>query len=321
MKNPVKFSPTADDDIILLETYQNDIIDSDSLCGLLPHRAPASLKVRIRLLAEKGFLDELKQTLYRAGGGSFSKRYRLGDAGAKRLKGLYGELPIPITRWKTKNKSLTKEHIFHTLKESAFLCQLRGSISKRDDIEYYFPHAIFKALKPELLNKKELPTVLKTEVDWFGHREVEGTKYDIFGMLKYLKNPEGKQHRFLFVEIDMGTETINPSDRVMKGKRNFWRGSSIMRKWVIYGQGFRNESHRKIFGIPTFQVLHITTTPERVQEMITSYQERLKNTVAPARFLFTDFQTIKKYNGDILEIPIFNGAGKTMRLGDTLVRE
>ena len=91
-----------------------------------------------------------------------------------------------------------------------------------------------------------------------------------------------------------------------------------MRKWVVYGHAFANRSHAEIFGVPTFQVLHVTTTPQRVQEMIKAYQKRLGAgafRVAPSRFLFTDFQTISQFRGDILEVPVFNGSGKTLTLG------
>lgn len=321
MKDVLILSLTADDDTILLETYQNEIVDADALCGLLTHRADASLRVRIRNLAKAGFIDELKQPIYRHGGGTYSKRYRLADLGARRLVDMY-KLPIPTTRWKTKNLNLTQGHIKHAIQETNLLCQLRGSVAKQDDIEFSFPHEIYRKFNPDLLKRKTLPTTLRTQVDWFGHQAIEGTKPDRFAMLKYLKNPDGKQHRFLFFEIDMGTETINPTDRVMRSS-GFWRGSSILRKWVVYGQGFANRSHTKIFGIPTFQVLHVTTNPGRVQEMIKSYQRRLTSgptRVAPSRFLFTDVQTVKEFNGDILKVPILNGAGKTVMLGASVER-
>jgi protein involved in plasmid replication-relaxation len=321
MTNVPNLSLTADDDTILLEIYQNDIVDADGLCGLLSHRSGDSLRVRVRNLAKAGFIGELKQPLYRNGGGSYAKRYRLADLGARRLVDMF-RLPIPTTRWKTKNLNLTQGHIKHALQETNLLFQLRGSVRKRDNMSFHFPHEIYKKFRPDLLKKKTLPVTLRTEVNWFDHRGVEGTKPDRFGMLHYKNNPIGKQNRFLFFEIDMGTETIDPSDRVMNSA-GFWRGSSILRKWVVYGQGFSNRAHTDIFGIPTFQVLHVTTTPSRAKEMIKGYQHRLASgpgAVAPSRFLFTDFQTVRRFEGDILEIPVFNGAGKTMTLGAGIER-
>ncbi len=308
-------SLTPDDETILFETYQHDIIDADAICGLLSHRADASLRVRIRKLAKAGYIDELRQPLFRQGGGSYAKRYRIANLGARHLSETTG-LIIPTTRWHTKNKELTPSHIKHRLRETSFLLQLRGAVAMRDGIELHYPHEIYAETKPQLLREKQLPTALRTRVKWFGHDGVEATKWDRFCRLHYPNNPAGKQNRYLFIEIDMGTETINPSDKVMR-RVEFWRGSSLMRKWVVYGSAFANQSHTQQLGIPTFQVLHVTTNPARVKEMIDGYQARLtlgELRVAPARLLFTDFETLANMGNDPLSARIWNGGGSMMSL-------
>ncbi|MEM7241327.1 MAG: replication-relaxation family protein [Pseudomonadota bacterium] len=309
-------APTEDDALIMLETFQNDIIDADALCGLLSHRADASLRVRIRKLAQAGYIEELKQPIFRRGGGSFAKRYRIANLGARHLNEVYA-LDIPTTRWATKNKNLTPGHILHSLRETAFLCQLRGSVAERDDIEFHFPREIYERFKPDLLKLPALPNLLQTKTSFFGHKGIEATQWDRFCQLKYLANPKGKQNRFLFVEIDMGHETINPSDATLR-KQSFWRGSSLLRKWVVYAQAFQNGSHKDQLGIPTFQVLHITTNRDRVLEMIEALKTRKAKAelnFAPARFLFTDFPSLRAVSGDVLNAAIFDADGQPFRLG------
>ena len=134
-------------------------------------------------------------------------------------------------------------------------------------------------------------------------------------MLHY-KNLPDKNRRSIFLEIDRGTETIDVNDRKLKTLK-VWKEQSLLRTVGVYAYAFTGRVHERDFGIPTFQVLTVTTNRDRVGKMQAMYQKRLAvrpHSVRPVRFLFTDFATIAAHNGDILAVPFEDGEGKVRRL-------
>ncbi len=118
----------------------------------------------------------------------------------------------------------------------------------------------------------------------------------------------------MFLEIDRGTMTIDVNERKLK-TRKFWKDSSLLRKFIIYAEAFRNDDHVTEFGIPSFQVLTVTTTPNRVANIQSMCQKRLKNRVQSNRFRFTDFETIAAHGHNIMAVPLYDLEGKESQLG------
>jgi hypothetical protein len=97
----------------------------------------------------------------------------------------------------------------------------------------------------------------------------------------------------------------------------FWKDSSILRKFLVYGCAYRAKTNVKDFGIPMFQVVTVTTNRERIGKTQAMFQKRLAprpDGFAPGQFLFTDFATLRAHDGDILSVPFENGAGKVREL-------
>jgi hypothetical protein len=127
---------------------------------------------------------------------------------------------------------------------------------------------------------------------------------------------DGKK-QILFVEIDRGTETIEPTERQLKSER-FWRDTSFLRKMLIYSAVFRTKAHQAQLGLPVFRVLTITTQPGRVRIMQNSFGRYLENgqdRVTPGLFLFSDWTTLETAS-DWLEVPYENALGRPIRLLD-----
>ncbi len=237
--------------------------------------------------------------------------YALDREGARLLRDQHGVI-VGGDRWAQKNCELRGHNIEHALETTRFMVALERAVRARPELELmYFDEIMRHAPRAKTIRVRH-DTTIRTRMDWHGYREEEGTAPDqIFG-LRYHNQPEGQNRRFLFLEMDRGTETILPGERKLKS-RSFFRDTSVMRKFVVYAQAFRNQAHREAFGIPVFQVLTVTTNPGRVLEMQRAYEAHLAVRpfmVKPGLFLFTDFETIARHNGDLLSVPYVNGVGK-----------
>lgn len=305
---------TEDDERILLSLFRHRLLDAHAIRTLLPDRSPDWLGTRLRKLTDARFLTRpVQQRKRRPEGGSWPLTYALGNEGARHLKARY-DLPIRGDRWATTSANLSLVHIEHTLEEGRLMLQLQAAAMGRSDrLAFEYADEIYARLKPELLMKKRLPERLRTSVDWQGYRGTEATAPDGLCALRYKNAPPEKSSRYLFLEVDRGTETIVPTKRNQQS-RAFWRGSSVLRKFVVYSHGFKAGAHTRIFGIPTFQVLTLTTTAERAEHMMEAYREHLARTTPPIRFLFTDTETLAAHGNDPLAAPIRDGNGRLVNL-------
>jgi len=301
--------PTSDDDQILLEAYRHDVIDSAALYRLLPHRKPNKISQRLRLMHQAKYLERLGkiEEIHVPGGGSLPIPYMLGAAGMKRLQELHG-LPPKQKRPQERARRRSAPFILHDLEQSRFLVSLRQSAAETGQVEFLYPDEMYRRYAPEIMEREHLPRVVRSYVRFEGHQGDEGTIPDGLCMLVY-KNIQGKNRRALFIEIDRGQATIDPTNKYIRTLK-FWSGSSILRKFIVYSAYFRSGKFKEEFGLPTFQVLTVTTTPGRVKSMQAMWQKRLKGETPPNRFLFTDFQTIKKHKDGHINLPIEDASGK-----------
>ena len=308
---------TDDDDKILLEVYRHDIVDANTIYTLLAPRSIDKLRRRLRLLHLNQYLQRLSQVeqIYVPGGGSLPAAYTLGVKGARRLTEAYGLIAKP-DRYRDRGKNLSAQHVLHALEQTRFLVSCRKSAESREHIDFLYPDQIYARFAPAILKRDSMPSVVTGRVNWHGYTETEGTIPDGLFMLYYRNLPKGKNRRSIFLEIDRGTETIDVSDRKMKTLK-FWKDTSLLRKFVVYAYAFQGRSHERVFGIPTFQVLTVTTNRDRVGKIQDMYRKRLAvrpHSVKPFRYLFTDFETIAAHEQDILAVPFEDGEGKVRSL-------
>ncbi len=313
----LKLAPTPDDEQILLEVYRHDIIDAKTIYSLLQPRSPDKISRRLNKLFKARYLHRFLQLeeIYVAGGGSRPIAYTLDDKGMALVTERFGFKP-KRTRLRERAKGLSSSRILHDLELAQFIVSMRKSVDDRDDLHFLYPEDIYQHFAQQVLKRDRLPIGIRTRVRWFDYREEQGTNPDGFFMLYNPMAPEGKQRRSIFLEIDRGTETINPTDRTIKSLR-FWQGTSILRKFVIYSYAFARNVHQTVFGIPTFQVLTVTTNRERVAEMQKMFRSRLSikpHEVDNNRFLFTDWNTIRKHGSDLVTLPVENGVGEVKTL-------
>ncbi|WP_436644543.1 replication-relaxation family protein [Microbaculum sp. FT89] len=304
---------TEDDLAILWQVYRHRVIDAESIRSLFPNRSEQQLTRRLRALYDAQFLDRPRQqnSTRRQVAGSSPMVYALDREGARLLRDEHGAI-VGSDRWAQKNRELRGHNIEHALETTRFMVGLEQAVRRRPALELIHFDEILHGAPRQRTSARRQDTTIRTRMDWHGYGEEEGTAPDqIFG-LRYLDKPDGQNRRFLFLEIDRGTETILPGERKLKS-RSFFRDTSVMRKFVVYAQAFRNEAHKDTFGIPVFQVLTVTTNPARVIEMQRAFEQHLAvrpYVVKPGLFLFTDFETIARHDGDLLSVPYVNGGGK-----------
>lgn len=313
-KKPVGVALTPDDKRLFLELYRHGILDSRAVYRLFAERSVHVLRGRLRKLFHAGYILRLKQmrSLFVDGGGSRYEAYVLDTGAIEWLWDKHRLKPADRTR---AFRERSAAYLLHNIELAHTVISIRQSVEARADIEFLYPHEIYKRWASDILRRDNLPISVRARVDWFRYRENASTIPDAFFMLFYPRREIGKQRRAVFLEIDMGTETIDPSDSKVRSLR-FWKDTSVLRKFVVYAYAHKTGSYKEDFGVPTFQVLTITTNPEKVAKMQLAYRKRLSGVpheVSPIRFLFTDFETLAKHS-DILDAPIFDGYGRQFSL-------
>lgn len=299
---------TPDDDRILLEAYRHDVVDASTFYRILAHRTPNKVSRRLLRLYQTHHLEKLDkiEQIFIEGGGSLPTPYVLGSKGAERVQEVF-KLPARPRRPNERAKQLSAPYILHDIELSRFLVSLMLSAERTEGVEFLYFDEMLRRYAPHILERDHLPRAVRAHVRYAGHSAIEGTIPDGLCMLRYPNKPEGRNRRALFIEIDRGHATIDPSDRYIKTPK-FWSGSSILRKLLVYSAYFKRGNYQEEFGIPTFQVLTVTTTPERVKAMQRVWAKRLASEAEAVRFLFTDAKTISASGTNIIHVPPENAA-------------
>lgn len=299
---------TDDDQKILEHVYRHRLIDAQSIYSLFPTRSQQQLSRRLHALFHEGYLSRPPQQLIRHEHikGSRPLVYALDRKGASEIREK-NRRRVTSVNWLQKNRQIKWWSIEHTLSITRFMVQLEVAINNRDDLDLIGFDEILEAHAARSTRQAQQPERFRTPVSWHGHKGEEGIAPDrIFGIRV------GDQDNYFFLEIDEGTETIEPSVRRQRPVSLF-RQSSMLRKFVLYANVHQARVHLKNFGIPSFRVLTVTTTPVRAANMADvcgRYIGSGKLHARPGLFLFYNRQTITDHDGDVLDTPFLNGVGK-----------
>ena len=303
----VKIQP-LDIELMLL-IYRHRLIESDALFSLFPNRSEQTIRRRLWKLFHNEYID---RPLAQRGGnsttpGSENLTYAIDTLGARQIQ---PHVPFDIAshRWRQKNAELTVVGVDHVLDISKFVAGLAAATYAHDGTRLsYVDELISKDVAKD--RPPGLFTTLRADVPWNPAGENEGTACDAIVSL------DSNDRQILFVEIDRGTETIEPGERQRKSSK-FWRDTSYLRKFLIYSAAFRARAHEKQLGLPVFRVLTVTTKPGRVAEMQQCFSNHLgpgDNHTPPGLFLFTDWQTLRQAD-DFLSAPYEKANGQPVSL-------
>lgn len=253
----------------------------------------------LRSLFDHGYLDRPKAqlaTLHDLGPRPFV--YGIAQKGARALRE-YGSRIDDSVDWSEKNKRSGAIFIAHTLGISDFMVGLELACRAHGNISVIREEEIIATAPIETRSAREPLRWEAVSVE-HGKRERWSVVPDgIFG----LSFPDGTAAYFL-LEFDRGTIPIS---------RRGGDHRSIRRKLKTYYDGWRAQRHIEQFGIKQMRVLTITSSPERVRNMVRCVGE-LTEGRGSAFFLFGDrnaFQTLTP-----LETAWVNGRREEVRLTD-----
>jgi hypothetical protein len=240
-------------------------VDAEHIYRLFPERSSDRISRRLTLLFRNEFLDRPMAQIDRfRDGGSRPLVYGLGNAGARFLKEQLGT-SIGATDWRSRNKTYTRESLEHTLAVSRFLIDLELACRLRDNVSLIsFEEILTRA--PAVTRRLGNPARWSINVQWHGTRSTILIAPDaIFGLRMGSEAGETRT-AYYFLEIDRGTMTILPSERVRESDAFPYR-ATILRKLYAYADSHRQGLHKEHLGIASARVLTLTTSASRVSAM------------------------------------------------------
>lgn len=310
---------TEDDVSILLHVYRHRLLDSECVHSLFPGRSEQQLSRRLNLLFRHHYLGRPPRQieLFPPGDGSHHIVYGIDREGAKLLREQFG-LRVSPYHWLQKNREITRTNIAHTAATSRFLTKLevaarrsgRARILHLDEILTDYPSGSAK--------NRPIPERWQVDINWNGYRGKEGTRPDRIIGIEYANLPKANNRSFFYVEIDEGSETIEPTidPRRIAG---FFQKSSILRKFLVYSFSHLNRTHEAHFGLPVaVRVLIVTTTQKRIEAMCETFLRYFRTrplVVPPGLFLFADRERYEK-SIDLLAMPWTDAEGKQRHIDD-----
>lgn len=301
----------TDDDVAIIRcVYRHRFVRADDLYRLFPDRTPDRLSRRLTALYRAGYLDRPIAQIDRfRQGGSQALVYGLDTSGARLLKERFGA-PPGVANWKSRNRSYTRESLDHTLAVSRFMIEVEIGCRERSEVSLIPFEEILKGA-PEETRRSIFPGRWPVDLRFRGAR---GTVYlipdAIFGLR--LRRPDGTtRSSYWFVEIDRGTMTIVPSERVQESDA-FIHRATILRKLAAYAESFGQELHRRHLGIPAPRTLLLTTSAARAQAM----RRAAITIISPSQRIPTSAVVFgaPSANCDMRELNISDAAGNNIRL-------
>jgi len=289
---PMELTPRDRD--ILKQVQRHRFLRSSHLIALLGGSGQHVLR-RLQLLYHHGYLERPRAQLdyFHQGGGSRSLVYGLGNKGAAILK---RELALPYHRlkWASPNRDAGRLFLEHTLLIADIMVSLELACRRHGGAR--------------LLTGEEMPLPAAAQ----RQREPFHWSVHVSSRLKCGVIPDqvfalefGGERQFYFLEADRATMPV---------VRQNLAQSSFYRKLLAYEATWTQNLHRSRFGFNRFRVLTVTSSPERVETLL-SASRQLKR--GQGLFLFTDRDAFLSCP-DALSAPWRNGKGIVETLIESL---
>ena len=244
----------------------------------------------LRALFDHGYVDQVGDPFVR-------RAYAITRKGAHLLQE-HGHLVDPTVRWSLKNKRAGGRFIDHTLGIADVLIGMQVAYRRRGDVGFIPEHEII-ANSPEATRKAREPlrwTVL-------GAKEKFGVSSVVADGLFGLRRADGTASYFL-LELDRG--------RMPNVRRNLEQ-TSIGRKLALYYEGWKTNRHVELFGVKQLRIAIVTTSPARVEHMISAVKETTGGGGSNL-FLFIDREHLAA--GNPIDGEWISGKGEVARLID-----
>jgi hypothetical protein len=230
--------------------------------------------------------------------GSEPMVYALGNRGAEVLEA-EGQVKRGGIRWDTKNRNLSRVFLHHTLAVAEVMVAFEVDCRNHVGVRFIPPEEVLAEAPPQT-QRLRLPFRWQVEIHEDGKPYRLGVEPDrVFG-LRFEGEPENRQRVFFFLEADRSTMPV-----VRKGLAQ----TSFARKLLAYRETWWRGLHRTHLGISNFRVLTVTTSRERVENLVAAC--RLHFGGGSRLFLFTDQESLDRR--DVLTHEWVNGRGELVR--------
>jgi protein involved in plasmid replication-relaxation len=301
--DPSPFQLTDRDLRLLAHVARHRFLSSAHLAAL-DGGSPQNVLRCLRVLFDHEYLDRptaQKVSLSEEGPRPFV--YGLGKKGARALRALGHRLDDALD-WTEKNKRAGAIFIEHTLEVADFMTGVELACRTRGDAELMREHEVL-ALAPEETRTAREPLRWKVDKAMMGRRETFSVVPDgLFG----LQFPDETAAYFV-LEVDRGTIPLVRTD---VAGTPAWR-KSISYKLSTYWEGWKAGQHSKQFGVKQVRVAMVTSSAERVRNML-SVVDEITEGKGSNFFLFIDRETLGASNP--LDVEWTTGKGEMVRLTD-----
>jgi hypothetical protein len=252
-------------------------------------------------LWENGYVERLlgqaeKRVLYK---GSFPLIYGLTRSGAWLLRKHGYDVRRRLLYETDKQRHAGWRFIEHRVDITEFMVRLELACRGRSDIQLIERKDIVQNA-PKTRSDRRVRLVAKTRIDG-AHQLLAVDPDELFG----LRFGGAKQTTFFMFERDRGEMPVH--------RRKSKDQTYYAKKLLTYYEANRVGEHVRELGIPNFRVATVTTTPERVQQMIEAQLE-MTGGRGSNMFLFTDDATL--LNSNALDAVWTTGKGKPIRITD-----
>lgn len=259
---------------------------------------------RLAALYHHGYLDRPREQIeFYQNAGSKPMVYALGNQGAD-LLAVHDGLPRGKVNWTVKNHLLGPLFLDHTLLIAEVMVALELACRSHGNVRL-LPAEEVVARAPEATRQRLKPLQWAVNCRYQEETTRLGVVPDATFGLQYLDQPEGRNTAYFFLEADRATMPI-----FRKGVRQ----TSFFRKLVAYHETWKQAVHTTVYGIKNFRVLTVTSSPERVANLIKA-NRALNAGKGSKLFLFTDEASLRAAP-DLLAFDWKNGQDETpVRLG------
>lgn len=267
---------------------------------LLPHRAPAKVRNRLRTLYDNGYVDRPRaQTDHHVPGKRPETIHALGNRGAVLLAQTHG-FNAPKSNWTDKNRIVGRPHIQHTLSVSAIRFAADQLPKQQTDVSVIPADQIIMAA-PQATRNDPIPWAWHASLGGLtAGAEVVTTIPDHFFGLDFT---DLRQRFYFFCEADQNTMPVVRTNR---------KQTSIVRKFEAYLAGHKSGYHARRYGIRNMRFLFVTTSQTRIDTMIAALR-KLANDTDTSMFLFADRNSISTAT-NLLEVPWRTGHDQSITL-------
>ena len=301
-EHPAPFQLTGRDLKLLAHVARHRFLSSAHLAALDGGSAQNVLR-SLRVLFDHGYLDRPhSQKVSLAEDGPRPFVYGLGQKGARALRE-HGHLVDATVDWTEKNKRAGAIFIEHTLDLASFMTGLEVACRTRGDVVLMREHEVL-ALAPQKTRAAREPLRWSVDKTVMGKRETFSVVPDgLFGLVF-----SDETAAYFVLEIDRGTIPITRTD--VRGTPA-WR-KNIAYKLATYWEGWKVGRHENQFGVKQVRVAMVTSSPERVRNMLAVVDEITEGSGSNF-FLFIDREALAS---DPLAAEWTTGKGERVRLTD-----